>query len=200
MVWNCRLRGQHMRKMRHIFQIQAKTLAGSPLTQSDCEALNAVWAEVVANGWEQWSDTIWPPRCCVEKPHRIIITDASDSRWSWLELAQPRMVGTNPNGQFEPSMRAKAIFYKELFAVVCAMRSLASRGEAGVRIVLVGDNKAVIGAISKMMGPEDAWDMLDEIFKLTVENQWSPLPEVGRIARERSTQRNTRGTSRRGPS
>ena len=42
-------------------------------------------------------------------------------------------------------------------------------------MVIVGDNRGVIGAITKMMGPEAAWPMLEEIRKIILDNEWVPV-------------------------
>ena len=63
-----------------------------------------------------------------------------------------------------------AIYYKEMYAVLLALRALV--GSDVRNIVLVGDNTAVIGSIRKRMAPEGAWAMLDEIENLIVSNGW----------------------------
>ena len=72
-------------------------------------------------------------------------------------------------------MSKLSIFYKELYATLEALRALAQAGHKHCNVVIVGDNRAVIGALNKMMGPEEAWPMLDEIRKLVEENAWSPV-------------------------
>ena len=82
--------------------------------------------------------------------------------------------GSNPHGKFPVEIDGLKIFYKELYATLLALRELSGR-HRGSTVVIVGDNRGVIGAINKMMGPEAAWPMLDEIRKLVLQNEWVPI-------------------------
>ena len=64
------------------------------------------------------------------------------------------------------------IYYKELYTIVVALRALAKSGRRNVDVILVGDNQAVIGSLRKRMAPEQAWNMIDEIIRLVLENGW----------------------------
>ena len=52
------------------------------------------------------------------------------------------------------------------------LQALDSDGVTDVDIVLVGDSKAVIGSLKKMMGPERSWEMLDVVWTLVKKNRW----------------------------
>ena len=72
----------------------------------------------------------------------------------------------NPSGYFDQTLREWNIYYKELVTIVIMLQSLDAAGVTDVDIVLVGDSKAVIGSLRKMMGPQKAWDMLDVVWNL----------------------------------
>jgi hypothetical protein len=178
LVWNCRLRGLHMRNLRSCFGIQTRTGAGQPTTPEEWNTLNRTWAAHIANPWSQWDEVSqWPP-AHAGRPKRILVTDASDTKWSWLELVggkvkqSPSGVDENPSGYFDETVRQWKIYYKELITVVLMLQALDSDGVTDVDIVLVGDSKAVIGSLKKMMGPERSWEMLDVVWTLVKKNRW----------------------------
>ena len=134
---------------------------------------------------------MWPPVRSTG-PTVYIATDASDDKWSWVEMTGGR-VFRNPSGSFpasdgkpqgpHPDMstplryngaphpnKDTPIYYKELFAVLVALRAL--DGTAAGMIVLTGDNTGVIGSIRKRVAPEGAWAMLDEIEDIIRRNGW----------------------------
>ena len=65
----------------------------------------------------------------------------------------------NPSGSF-PDTVHPTIYYRELYAVLLALRGLSKRGLRGIHVLLVGDSMAVIGSLGKRMGPPHAWWML----------------------------------------
>ena len=79
----------------------------------------------------------------------------------------------NPSGYFDDTVRQWKIYYKELVTIVYMMQTLDAEGVTDIDIVLVGDSKAVIGSLKKMMGPERSWTMLDIVWDLV--NRWGLL-------------------------
>ena len=178
LVWNCRLRGQHMRNLRHCFKVQTQSIAGHATTREEWTVINEQWKAHIQNEWSEWDDAAqWPPSHA-GRHIRVLVTDASDTKWSWLELVAGRVkesaAGTeeNPSGYFDQTMREWKIYYKELVTIVIMLQSLDADGVTDIDIVLVGDSKAVIGSLRKMMGPEQAWDMLDVVWHLVRKNRW----------------------------
>ena len=119
----------------------------------------------------------WPPRRASQSTV-FIAADASNDRWSWTELRDGRVV-RNPSGQFTDAAdnalgvfpdSSTPIYYKELFAVLLALREL--EGSAIGMVVLIGDNTGVIGSIRKRLAPEGAWGMIDEIEEIVRRNGW----------------------------
>ena len=94
---------------------------------------------------------------------RVLVTDAEESAAGTEE---------NPSGYFDQTMREWKIYYKELVTIVIMLQSLDADGVTDIDIVLVGDSKAVIGSVRKMMGPEQAWGMLDVVWHLVRKNRW----------------------------
>ena len=178
LVWNCRLRGHHMRNLRECFGIQTRSVAGQATTLDEWTTVNQHWAAHIANPWSKWDDVNqWPPPHA-GRPKRILVTDASDTKWSWLELVEGRVkqspsgADENPSGYFDETVRQWKIYYKELITIVLMMQALDASGVTDVDIVLVGDSKAVIGSLKKMMGPEKSWEMLDVVWTLVRKNRW----------------------------
>jgi hypothetical protein len=103
-----------------------------------------------------------------------VITDASDVKWSWLVMQDGSVeLGEggyeNPSGSF-PDTVHPTIYYRELYAVLLALRGLSKRGLRGIHVLLVGDSMAVIGSLGERMGPPHAWWMLDEIESILLQN------------------------------
>ena len=178
LVWNCRLRGLHMRNLRQCFRIQTLSIAGKATSPSEWEILNTHWAEHIENPFSKWDDVNqWPP-AHKGRPQRVFVTDASDDKWSWLEMAAGRVTQTasgedeNPSGYFDSVTRQWKIYYKELVTIVFMFQTLDAAGVTDVDIILVGDSKAVIGSLKKMMGPEKSWEMLDIVWALVRKNRW----------------------------
>ena len=178
LVWDCRLRAKHMSHLREVFVIQAAALRGKIPTEQQWAVLDAFWVELLRNPLRLAGEEIWPPVKRQGGETVFICTDASETAWSWCELRCGKVVrldnGSNPHGKFPDGIDAMKIFYKELYATLLALRSLSGR-HRGCTVVIVGDNRGVIGAINKMMGPEAAWPMLDEIRKIILDNEWVPV-------------------------
>ena len=178
LVWNCRLRGLHMRNLRECFGIQTRSIAGQATTPEEWKNLNSQWAAHIRNPMAKWDDVNqWPP-AHAGRPIRILVTDASDDKWSWLELTAGRVKQSgngedeNPAGFFDNTLKQWKIYYKELVTVVIMLQTLDAGGVTDIDIVLVGDSKAVIGSLKKMMGPERSWEMLDVVWTLVRKNRW----------------------------
>ena len=173
-VWDCRLRLKGMRHMREIFQIQTRALGDVMPNGQERSFLESMWDAFMLNEWQTIDPAEqWPP-IQTGTGSVVLVTDASDDKWSWLmmrdgsvELGECGYV--NPSGTF-PETVHPTIYYRELYAVLLALRGLALRGVRGVQITLVGDSMAVIGSLRKRMGPPHAWWMLDEIEEILVEN------------------------------
>ena len=191
LVWDKRLRIEDMTGMREVFGIQRRALSQNnptPPTTHEIAAIQEKWATLLRNDFQEWSESTWPPKHA-GRPTTVLVTDASEPRWSWLEMRDGEVTrdakGTvhNPNDVFpavpdnetpkaDTTVAALAIYYKELFTVLLAFRALAKEGRTNVDITLVGDSQAVIGSIRRKMGPEPAWWMLDEIIDLVTANGW----------------------------
>ena len=167
-----------MSHLREVFVIQAAALRGKIPTEQQWAVLDAFWVELLRNPLRLAGEEIWPPVKRQGGETVFICTDASETAWSWCELRCGKVVrldnGSNPHGKFPDGIDAMKIFYKELYATLLALRSLSGR-HRGCTVVIVGDNRGVIGAINKMMGPEAAWPMLDEIRKIILDNEWVPV-------------------------
>ena len=181
LVWNCRLRGLHMRNLRHCFGIQTRSIAGQKTTPEEWGTVNEHWAAHIKNPASSWDDVNqWPPTHA-GRPQRVLVTDASDDKWSWLELTAGRVKqkvsgeDENPSGYFDETVRQWKIYYKELVTIVYMMQTLDAEGVTDIDIILVGDSKAVIGSLKKMMGPERSWTMLDIVWDLVRKNRWGLL-------------------------
>ena len=177
LVWDRRLRVSTVKSLRAIFGVMTRALAGTLPSLDEWELLNGVWRAFLENPKQQWKDEVWPP---VRKAGATlyIATDASDDKWSWVGMKEGRVV-RNPSGHFPKKDENPLgvypdadtpIYYKELFGVLMAMRAL--DGTAAGMVVLVGDNMGVIGSIRKRIGPEGAWEMLDEIEEIIKRNKW----------------------------
>lgn len=139
---------------------------------ADLKLLDEKWRALTANEFQEWSDHAWPPKHSTQTVV-VIVTDASEPRWSWLEMEKGEVAnGLNPNGEFPTHVAGLAIYYKELFTVLVAFRALQALGRIEIDITLVGDSQAVIGSINRKMGPEGAWWMIDEIVAIVTENRW----------------------------
>ena len=167
-----------MKNLRRCFGIQTRSIAGRETTAEEWAVINEQWITHVKNEWAEWDDAAqWPP-AHEGRPIRVLVTDASDTKWSWLELVAGRVTQSaegrddNPSGYFDQTLREWKIYYKELVTIVIMLQSLDAAGVTDVDIVLVGDSKAVIGSLRKMMGPEKAWDMLDVVYFLVRKNRW----------------------------
>ena len=199
LVWDKRLRVTSTRALREVFAIMTRAVRKiAPVMPSlvEKETLSALWFEFLRNPKQTWEEVIWPPPCS-EGRTAYIATDASDTAWSWTELVAGRVVrkahgpfldlatdSSDTAGSWTERVAGKvvrkahgpfpdqttAIYYKEMYAVLLALRALV--GSDVRNIVLVGDNTAVIGSIRKRMAPEGAWAMLDEIENLIVSNGW----------------------------
>ena len=178
LVWDCRLRAKHMSHLREVFVIQAAALRGKIPTEQQWGVLDTFWSELLRNPLRLAGEEIWPPVRRQGEDTVYLCTDASETAWSWLEMKNGKVVrlpdGSNPHGKFPVEIDGLKIFYKELYATLLALRELSGR-HRGSTVVIVGDNRGVIGAINKMMGPEAAWPMLDEIRKIVLENEWVPI-------------------------
>lgn len=191
LVWDRRLRVTSTKSLRSTFGMMTRALAGSMPSVDEWKALNSLWVDFLRNPKQQWEDDVWPPVRSTG-PTVYIATDASDDKWSWVEMTGGRVV-RNPSGTFPasdgkpqgpyPDMstplhyngvphpnKDTPIYYKELFAVLVALRAL--DGTAAGMIVLTGDNTGVIGSIRKRVAPEGAWVMLDEIEEIIRRNGW----------------------------
>ena len=168
-----------MGHLREVFAIQAKAMRGVPPSAQHWALLDEAWSEMLKNRPQTKEDPVWPPARKEAGEDIFVCTDASETAWSWVELREGKCVrladGSNPHGSFPPHENKMAIFYKELFATRETLRALAKAGHTNCNVTIVGDNRAVIGAINKMMGPEEAWPMLDEIRELVERNAWSPV-------------------------
>ena len=180
LVWDRRLRIQGMQEMRVLFGIQRRALrsVNPQLPTREEEAyITERWHLFLRNEPQVWSDDVWPPPW-TGKEIVTLVTDASDERWSWLEMrngmviTDERGLNINPNDTFPGDIAKLTIYYKELYAVLLALRALAESGRRDVDIALVGDSQAVIGSLLKRMSPEAAWVMIDEIIELIVTNGW----------------------------
>jgi len=177
LVWDTRVRGLHMRTMREIFLVQATALRGEHLTADDWALLNARWEDLLRNPWELHLPVEWPPNIGYDTVY-YLATDASKTRWSYLELVagSVKIVDGkpwNPSGVFEGSMIEYGIYYKELDAFTRALRDLAAQGRSRCKIVFALDNRAVIGAVLKLLGPVLVWKVLDELEKIVLDHEWS---------------------------
>jgi len=177
LVWDTRVRGLHMRTMREIFLVQATALRGEHLTADDWALLNARWEDLLKNPWEQHLPVEWPPNTGYETVY-YLATDASKTRWSYLELVAGSVKTVdgkpwNPSGVFDVSMMEYGIYYKELNAFTRALLDLAVQGRRRCKIVCALDNRAVIGAVLKLLGPVLVWKVLDELEELVLEHEWS---------------------------
>ena len=157
LVWNCRLRGLHMRNLRHCFGIQTRSIAGQKTTPEEWGTVNEHWAAHIKNPASSWDDVNqWPPTHA-GRPQRVLVTDASDDKWSWLELVAGRVKqkvsgeDENPSGYFDDTVRQWKIYYKELITIVFMMQTLDAEGVTDIDIVLVGDSKAVIGSLKESL-------------------------------------------------
>ena len=172
LVWDRRLRCQDMRSMRESFATMNKALRDNEPVQptpDEITRLETEWTSFMNNIDQEWSDNVWPP------PHRglpvrVIVTDASMPTWSWVEMRDAKVV-RNPSGTF-PSTVANPIYYKEMYAILVALRQLDTEGVTSADIDLVGDSKACIGSLRKRLAPQPAWWMLDEIMSLFEKNDW----------------------------
>ena len=175
LVWDVRLRVKDMATMREVFDIQARVLRGEKPSQKDWELLQERWISFRENPWQEWPDTRWPP-ATKNRQKVVIVTDASDGKWSWLEMDAGRVVGGNPSGGFpkagEKDSVVDKIYYKEFYAIILAARELALEGRKDIDLVLVGDSRAVIGSINKGLSPKAAWWMIDELKRLATEGGW----------------------------
>ena len=172
LVWDRRLRCQGMRTMRETFGIMNRALCETnplPPTEAELDHLNTAWSEFTRNSDQEWSDDVWPPPHC-GRPTRFIITDASMPLWSWVEMRDGKVL-RNPSGSF-PSTVANPIYYKEMYAILVALKQLDADGIRSADIFLVGDSKACIGSLSKRLAPEHAWAMIDENIELFGKNDW----------------------------
>ena len=173
LVWDKRLRVLTMLGMRTVFAILKRALRAVdpvPMTNEEHELLNKLWQTFLLNEDQEWSDATWPPPMRSDRDTIVLVTDASQDKWSWVMMVSGRAT-ENPSGVF-PTTVAPHIYYKEMYAVVLGLKELVKRGLRGCNITLVGDSTAVIGSIRKRLAPEDAWPMIDEIIRLIVENEW----------------------------
>ena len=168
-----------MAHLREVFQIQARALRGRLPTMEEWRLLDGLWAGLLANRLQTSDDEAWPPPRKDAATNIYVCTDASESSWSWVQLVDGKCVrlpdGKNPHGAFPKGIAELKIFYKELYATVMALKALKAAGHRNCNVIIVGDNRGVIGALSKMMGPPEAWAMLDEIRDMVRECNWSPI-------------------------
>jgi len=153
------------------------------------EVLQERFTRFMDNVWEEWNPNPWPPKHVEGRPTRVFVTDASDDKFSILELIDgdvERNAGepVNPSGRFEnlgadealltnaQDMIRDRIYYKELYGLVLVARRLEKEGVRDINVTLVGDNRSVIGAGNKGVGPYEAWWMIDEITHLFEKNLW----------------------------
>jgi len=173
LVWNVRLRNKHLKHLREIFRAQAKVMDESspqPPTPLDRALFARHWEDLLRNEWQD-AEPLWPLRLTHPVGCRIIVTDASDSKWSWVELLKGGVV-RNPSDYFANDLAPQKIYYKELFAVLMALRTLRDEGVRNAKIFLVGDNKGVIGSLLKLLGPPAAWEMIDEVEEICMGMQY----------------------------
>ena len=125
--------------------------------------------------WQSWSDEIWPPPLA-QRRRVVIVTDASDEKWSWLELEDGKIVGGNHSGAFPKEDHedrvVDRIYYKEFYTVVLAARELTKQGRKDIDVTLVGDSRAVMGSFNKGLCPQAAWWMIDELKELFKRGRW----------------------------
>ena len=75
--------------------------------------------------------------------------------WSWVEMHDGKVL-RNPSGPF-PCTVADPIYYKEMYAILVALKQLDADGVRSADIFLVGDSKACISSLNKRIAPEHAW-------------------------------------------
>lgn len=182
LVWDRRLRNLGMKSLRSVFRSQAEmTRETEPreANESDKVLYAKLWRELLANEWQDVGGSmVWPLPKGAGWGRVVIVTDASDTKWSWLvmERGKVRRDGSglyiNPSGSF-PSKVVDRIYYKEMYAILLALEGIALEGVRNVEVTLVGDSKAVIGSLSKLLAPPDAWWMMDKIEELCLANGFS---------------------------
>ena len=177
LVWDRRLRVSSAKPLRSVFGVMTRALAGTRPSVGEWGLLNDLWTVFLRNPKQQWDDDVWPPPRTAG-PTLYVATDASDDKWSWLEMRDGRVL-RNPSDSFAPEddnplglypTRGTPIYYKELFAILVALRAL--DGTPAGMLVLAGDNTGVIGSLRKRIAPEAAWAMLDEIEEIIRRNHW----------------------------
>ena len=150
-------------------------MRGEPLAEADWKLLQDRWESFRSNGWQEWSDEIWPPPLA-QRRRVIIVTDASDEKWSWLEMEDGKIVGENHSGSFpkgdHKDMVCDRIYYKEFYTVVLAARELTKQGREDIDVTLVGDSRAVMGSFNKGLCPQAAWWIIDELKELFRRGRW----------------------------
>ena len=111
-----------------------RALAGTRPSVGEWGLLNDLWTVFLRNPKQQWDDDVWPPPRTAG-PTLYVVTDASDDKWSWLEMRDGRVL-RNLSDSFAPEddnplglypTRGTPIYYKELFAILVALRALDAR-------------------------------------------------------------------------
>ena len=171
LVWDCRLRNRNTRRLRGAFLTQRNALSEtspSPPSTEQAAELASLWKDLLANEWQEVEAWEWPVMAKLGAPSRVFVTDASDTKWSWLEMRDgcvalsPSGTYVNPSGPF-PTEVIDKIYYKEMYAILLVMRALVREGATDMIAVLVGDSRAAIGSLSKLLAPPGAWWMIDEV-------------------------------------
>jgi len=172
LVWDTRLRNVHMKRLREVFRAQAQMLkgdsSGAP-TSAQRDLFASLWEQLLANEWQDVGRD-WPIVLPSPSLDIYVVTDASDTKWSWVEMRDGRAL-RNPSGPFPADVACLQIYYKELHAVVLSLRALAREGVRNARVVLVGDSRAVMGSLSKLLAPPEAWAAIDEVEEICVSCQ-----------------------------
>ena len=86
-------------------------------------------------------------------------------------------IHVNPSGPFEGLDVPVAIYYRETYSALLALRRLAAQGRRRLRVVLVIDSAALFGSLRKRMVPHLARAMFEEMKRLEKDFEWTLIPK-----------------------
>lgn len=185
-VWDCRVRRLDISaELSEIFGVQYRACRPeNPKlpSQAECAMLVKRWKRFQLNILQEWVEVI-PPTLFSELV--VLVSDASGGplgRWSFLEMAGGLVlraggIHVNPSGPFEGLDVPVAIYYRETYSALLALRRLAAQGRRRLRVVLVIDSAALFGSLRKRMVPHLARAMFEEMKRLEKDFEWTLIPK-----------------------
>jgi len=116
---------------------------GLQITDDEKSSLKLEWSFYIENPWRTGEHIV------SDQESIFLATDACDEGWAAVEISEGTIVATTQQRLFEGGLRTTHIFVKEMIAAVEGTKWILNSHPGCKRVVLIGDNTAVAGAIKR---------------------------------------------------